>query len=173
MREQLRETLPELAGVTLRFGDDQGGGMGGVSTVSVSLFGEDMQLLEEYAEVVKRRLSLKEGMEDVRTSIEMGNEEIKIELNRDLAQQYGISPQSVSQIMNLTFRGMPLRRFQTDEREVPMGIILDPADRVGLYNLKNMLVGMEDDREIGLGTVASMEVTRGPVTIERNHQKRR
>ncbi|MCK4776331.1 MAG: efflux RND transporter permease subunit, partial [Candidatus Krumholzibacteria bacterium] len=126
IREDLREALPELAGVSLRFGDDEGGGAGGVATVGVTLFGEDMLMLEELALEVKRRLSLVEGMTDVRTSIEKGAEEIKIEINRELAQQYGISPQAVSGIMNLTFRGMPLRRFQMPDREVPMSISLSP-----------------------------------------------
>lgn len=171
IRKGLRDELPELAGCQLRFGDDQGGGSGGVSKVGVSLFGEDMLVLDDYAQEVKRRIALIEGMEDVHTSIEMGGEEIKIALNRDLAQQYGISPQAVSSIMNLTFRGMPLRRFQTPEREVDMGIILSPEDRVGLFNLKNLLVGMHEDREMTLGTVADLSVTRGPTTIRRNNQR--
>ena len=170
-REQLREALPELAGVKLRYGDDQGGGGGGVSTIQVSLFGEDMQMLDEYAQEVKRRMSLMEGLEDVRTSIDIGSEEIKIALNRDLAHQYGISPQTVSGIMNLTFRGMPLRKFQTAEREVEMGILLSPEDRIGMYNLKNLLVGMHEGREMTLGTVADLSVTRAATTIERNNQR--
>jgi HAE1 family hydrophobic/amphiphilic exporter-1 len=170
-RDSLRVALPELAGCSFRFGDDQGGGSGGVETIEVSLFGEDMTLLDEYSQEVKRRLSLLEGMEDVRTSIEMGSEEIKIALKRDLANQYGISPQTVSGIMNLTFRGMQLRRFQTPDREVPMEISLSPEDKVGLYNLKNLLVGMSDGRDMTLGTVADLTVSRGPTTIRRNAQK--
>jgi HAE1 family hydrophobic/amphiphilic exporter-1 len=171
IREDLREALPELAGVTLRFGDDEGGGSGGVQAVQVSLFGEDMLLLDEYAQEVKRRMALIDGMEDVRTSIETGAEEIKIELKRDLAQQYGISPQTVSGIMNLTFRGMPLRRFQTPDREVPMEISLSPEDRVGLYNLKNLLVGINEGRDMTLGTIADLSVARGPTTIRRENQR--
>lgn len=170
-RERLREILPELAGCRYLLGDDQGGGAGGVSRLEVTIFGEDMRLLEDYANIVRRRLTLMEGMEDVRTSIETGAEEIKIALKRELAHQYDVNPQAVSGIMNLTFRGMDLRKFQTEEREVPMGIILDPADRVGLYNLKNLMVGMQDGRETTLGTVADLEITRGPVTIERQDQK--
>ena len=171
-RENLRERLPDLAGVQFRLGDDEGQGGGGVSKIAVSLFGEDMSLLEEYADIVKGRLSLLEGIEDLRTSIENGGEEIQIAINRDLAQQYGVSPQQVSGIMNLTFRGMPLRRFQTDEREVEMGIILSPEDRIGLFNLKNMLVGMsENGQELTLGTVADLSIDRGPTTIERNNQR--
>jgi HAE1 family hydrophobic/amphiphilic exporter-1 len=171
IREQLREELPQLAGATLRLGDEEGGSSGGVKQVQVTLFGEDIIMLQEYADEVKRRLSLLEGIEDVRTSIELGKEEIKIALNRELARQYEISPQSISGIMNLTFRGMPLRRFQMADREVPMTISLSPEDRIGMHNLKNLLIGMNEEKELTLGTVADLSVSRGPTTIRRQHQK--
>jgi HAE1 family hydrophobic/amphiphilic exporter-1 len=170
-RKKIKETLPQLAGVTLRFGDEEGEGSGGVRRIRVTLFGEDMDLLNEYAGEAKRRLALVEGLEDVRTSAESGREEISITLDRAAGQQYNLSPQTVSGIMSLTFRGMPLRRFQTAEREVPMTISLSPEDKVGIHNLENLLVGMNEGKELTLGTVAGMSVSRGPTTIRRQHQK--
>ncbi len=170
-REQLREILPMMAGVRFRLGDEEGQSSGGAQVVRVTLFGEDDDLLEEIAEEVKRRFEILEGLDDVRTSIEMGREEIKISLNRDLAFRYGITPESMGAILNLTFRGVPLRRFQTENREVPMTITLDPDDRVGIYNLRNLTVGMSDDKVITLGAVADFSESRGPTTINREHQK--
>jgi HAE1 family hydrophobic/amphiphilic exporter-1 len=170
-RKKIKEALPQLAGVTLRFGDEEGEGSGGVRRVRVTLFGEDMDLLNEYAGEAKRRLALVDGLEDVRTSVESGREEIAITLDRAVGQQYNLSPETVSGIMNLTFRGMPLRRFQTAEREVPMTISLSPEDKVGIHNLENLLVGMNDGKELTLGAVADMSVSRSPTTIRRQHQK--
>lgn len=170
-RKKLRDALPGLAGVTLRFGDEQGAGGGGVKRISVTLFGEDMDLLGEYAAEAERRLSLVGGLEDVRKNVRAGGEEIKISLDRAMARQYDVSPQAVSGIMNLTFRGMPLRRFQTRDREVPMTISLSPEDRVGVHNLENLRVGMNEGRELTLGTVAELTVGPGPGTIRRQHQK--
>jgi HAE1 family hydrophobic/amphiphilic exporter-1 len=170
-RKKLRDTLPQLAGVTLRFGDEEGTGSGGVRRIKVTFFGEDMDLLNEYAGEAKRRLSLVDGMEDVRTSVETGREEINISMDRATGQQYNLSPQELSGIMNLTFRGMPLRRFQTADREVPMTISLSPEDKVGIHNLENLLVGMTDGKELTLGAVADLTVSRGPTTIRRQHQK--
>ncbi len=170
-RKKIKETLPQLAGVTLRFGDEEGEGSGGVRRIRVTLFGEDMDLLNEYAGEAKRRLALVDGLEDVRTSVESGREEIAITLDRAAGQRYNLSPQTVSGILNLTFRGMPLRRFQTAEREVPMTISLSPEDRVGIHNLENLLIGTNEGKELTLGTVADMSVSRVPTTIRRQHQK--
>jgi HAE1 family hydrophobic/amphiphilic exporter-1 len=73
--------------------------------------------------------------------------------------------------MNLTFRGVQLNRFQTREREVPMTISLDPVDRVGIHNLRNLVVGMTDDKEITLGSIAQFKETRGAQEIRRQNQK--
>jgi HAE1 family hydrophobic/amphiphilic exporter-1 len=52
-----------------------------------------------------------------------------------------------------------------------MDISLSPEDRVGLHNLENLLVGMNDGVDMTLGTVADLSVTRGPTTIRRNNQR--
>jgi len=169
-RKFLRRVIPEMAGVTIRMGDDGGGSSGGAQVMQVSLFGEDKQVLEEIATEVKRRIGYLDGMTDVKTSVEMGTEQIQINLDRELASRYELNTQEIASILNLTFRGIPLNRFQAKDREVPMSISLDPDDTVGIYNLNNLLIGMRDDQEITLGSVATLEETRGPSTIRRENQ---
>ncbi len=169
-RKRLREIIPEMAGVKISLGDDQGQSSGGATSISVNLFGEDKQALDVLAEEVKRRFAYLDDFDDVKTSVEMGREQIRISLDRELASRYSLTPEGITGIMNLTFRGVQLNRFQTKEREVPMIISLDPADRVGIFNLENLLVGMQEDREVTLGSVASFEETRGASNIRRLNQ---
>ncbi|MBI4721319.1 MAG: efflux RND transporter permease subunit, partial [Chitinivibrionia bacterium] len=171
IRKQMHERLPLMAGVKLHLGDEEGERGGGATTVRVTLFGEDIDLLAELAEEVKRRLQIMGSLQDIRTSIETGRDEIKISLNRELASRYGVSPDMVGGIMNLTFRGMPLRRFQARDHEIPMSLELSPQDKLTLYNLENMLVGFNNDREITLGSLAEFSVQKGPSIISREHQK--
>jgi HAE1 family hydrophobic/amphiphilic exporter-1 len=51
-----------------------------------------------------------------------------------------------------------------------MYISLDPSDKVGIYNLQNLLVGMQGDREITLGSIAEFAEVRGPSNIRRQNQ---
>lgn len=171
MRKTLHARLPLMAGAKLRLGDEEGEQGGGVTNIRVTLFGDDVDLLTEIAEEVKRRFQIMGKLEDVRTSIETGRDEIRISLNRDRASRYGINPETVGGIMNLTFRGMPLRKFQAKDHEIPMTIELSPQDKLALFNLENMLVGYSNDQEITLGAVADFTVQKGPSTIRREHQK--
>ena len=171
IRNTLHAQLPLMAGAKLRLGDEEGEQGGGATNIRVTLFGEDIDLLTEISEEVKRRFQLMGKLEDVRTSIESGRDEIRISLNRERASRYNISPQTVGGIMNLTFRGMPLRKFQAEDHEVPMTIELSPQDRLALFNLENMLIGFNNGQEVTLGAVADFDLRKGPSTIRREHQK--
>jgi HAE1 family hydrophobic/amphiphilic exporter-1 len=169
-RKKLRDIIPEMAGMRLRMGDDTGQSSGGATQLQVSLFGEDKQLLEELAVEVKRRFGYIDDIMDIRTSSERGKEQIRIRLDRELASRYNLTSSDIANVLNLTFRGVQLNRYQAHDREVPMWISLDPDDKVGIYNLHNLLVGMNDDREVSLGSVASFTETRGPTNISRRNQ---
>jgi HAE1 family hydrophobic/amphiphilic exporter-1 len=122
------------------------------------------------AEEVKRRFEYLDDLTDVKTSIETGREQIQISLDREQASRFSLTSEGITGVMNLTFRGVQLNRFQTKEREVPMIISLDPSDKVGIYNLQNLLVGMQDDREVTLGSIATFKETRGASNIWRQNQ---
>jgi len=169
-RKALREIIPEMAGVKIRLGDEEGGSSGGASVIEVNIFGEDKQALNVLAYEVKRRFEYLDDFTDIKTSVEMGREQIQIKLDRELASRYSLTSEGIASIMNLTFRGVQLNRFQTKDREVPMYISLDPSDKVGIYNLQNLLVGMQEDREVTLGSVAEFAEVRGPSNIRRQDQ---
>jgi HAE1 family hydrophobic/amphiphilic exporter-1 len=169
-RKALREIIPEMAGVKIRLGDEEGGSSGGASVIEVNIFGEDKQALNVLAYEVKRRFEYLDDFTDIKTSVEMGREQIQIKLDRELASRYSLTSEGIASIMNLTFRGVQLNRFQTKDREVPMYISLDPSDKVGIYNLQNLLVGMQDDREVTLGSIAEFAEVRGPSNIRRQDQ---
>jgi HAE1 family hydrophobic/amphiphilic exporter-1 len=169
-RKMLRRAIPDMAGVELRMGDDSGESSGGATMLQVSIFGEDKQVLDEIANEVKRRFGYLKGLTDIKTSVELGKDQIQVTLDRDLASRYSLDSRSIANVMNLTFRGVQLNRFQSKDREVPMTITLDPADKVGIYNLDNLLVGMNEDREVTLGSIAKFEETHGPQDIRRENQ---
>ncbi len=170
LRDYMREELPVLAGSVYRFGGEDEGGMG-VETLSVTLFGEDTRLLETLAAEAERRIKLLDGMQDMGTDVDEGTDEIRIILDRQLAGRYGVSPRDLSQVLGLTFRGVPLRKFQGADREIDLGIVLEPSDRRNIDNLRRLPVTYREDRPVLLGQLARFEVGKGPQGIRRENQK--
>jgi len=171
LRQKFRKELPVQAGVRYVMGDDDGPSRGGQS-IRVRLFGEDSDLLAELSTEVKRRLSLIDGIEEVRTNNDTGSEEVHVVVNHERASRFSVTPSSVASILNLTFRGIALRDLQAEDREVPVGILLRPEDRKSLENLKSMTVDISDDgRPVLLGQIADFDFQNTRSTIYRQDQR--
>ncbi|MBN1826901.1 MAG: efflux RND transporter permease subunit [Candidatus Eisenbacteria bacterium] len=170
LRQYLRENLPELAGTRYRFGTDEDVG-GGARGVSVTLFGEDTDLLRELSEEAARRIGMLPGVTETRTGVEEGRDEVRVVLDRDRGGRFGISPATLAQILGLTFRGVPLRDFQGRDREIEMDIVLEPSDRRNIDNLAKLPITYREGRPILLGQVARFEFGKSPARIYRERQK--
>ena len=170
VREDLREHLPVQAGVTYRYGDEEGQGTGAKS-VSVTLFGEETELLHELSHEAKRLLGSVEGVTDLRNEAESGRKEIQVAVDNEAASRFGISASTISQVMGLTYRGVQLPRLNTGDKEIDMIVVLDPADRESIENLEILTVGSVDGRAIQLNQVADFSITESPRRIFRNDQK--
>jgi len=169
MRQYLREKLPVMPGSHYQFDNEEMSG--GAQTLMVTLFGEDTDYLVELAEEAKRRIALVEGVEDVTTDAEDGRDEVQVRLRPDESGRFEVSPRSLAQILNLTFRGSQVAEYKGPDREVPIGIVLQPANRRSIENLKSMVVSRENDQDIVLGQVADFELTRSPGRIFREGRR--
>jgi HAE1 family hydrophobic/amphiphilic exporter-1 len=170
LRDMFREGLPVQAGVTYMLGDDDAPNMG-AQTLRVSLFGEDSDMLAELAVEAKRRMALVDDVHDVRTNVEQGREEVHVIVNREKASRFGVNPNGIAGILNLTFRGVDLREMQANDREVPIGILLTPEDRKSLEHLRVMTIGIQDGRPVTLEQVADFQFKHAPTNIHREQQR--
>jgi HAE1 family hydrophobic/amphiphilic exporter-1 len=171
LRKRLRDDLPELAGVKLRLGDDSGDAGAGAKSFSVTLYGEDSELLAGMSDEVKRRLSLFDDIQDLRTDIEQGADEIQVKVDSELAERYGITADEIAQVMGITFRGVQLPRVATERREVDLWVLLQPEDRQDIESLSSLVVSVQNDRDITLEQVAALEIAKGPARISRENQR--
>jgi HAE1 family hydrophobic/amphiphilic exporter-1 len=137
----------------------------------VTLFGEDTDLLQGLATEARRQLSLLPDVKEVRTDLEQGRDEVRVVLDRSQGGRYGIDSRTLAQILALTFRGVPLREFQGEDREINMDIVLEPHDRRNIDNLMRLPISYRDERPILLGQVAHFEIAKGPQQIQREQQK--
>lgn len=169
-REQLREDLPRFAGVEYRLGADDGGGAG-AKGFSVTLHGEDSAELGVLAREVKRRFGLLDGIEDVSTDEERGNREVHVHVDGEQARKLGVDPRTVSEVMAITFRGVPLPRLPAASRELDFWVVLREEDRRNVDDLRSLTVSSENGHDITLGQIATMELGRGSSRITRRDQR--
>ena len=171
VRERIRNEVPKIAGVELTF-DDEDAQTGGDSTFfRVNLFGEDIERLALLAQDVERRLAATEGIEDARSSIGSSRQEIQVTLNQELAANYGVTPQTLSETFAFTLGGLRLRRYNAGDKEVELLLMMSQRDVSTLDDLKNFVVSGQDGRGVTLGTLAEFRVVDQPKTIQRENRK--
>jgi HAE1 family hydrophobic/amphiphilic exporter-1 len=169
-RDRLRALLPIKAGVGLRIATSRG--RHGSTGVEVELSGDDSVVLGLLANQVAARLAELPMIEDVDTSLESGDEEIRVAVERERALQSGLSSQAVAWTVANALSSRPVSHFKTGEREADLIMQFREEDRETLDQLKNLPV-FAAGANLPLGAVADFEVVAGPRTIEReNHREK-
>lgn len=171
-RTRLREILPELPGVKLQV-QETGQGWNrhrGRNMVAFQIVGEDTEVLMGLAGRAIERLEAIPGLLDVQTRHAEAQQELHIEPDRDLAARYGVTPDQVSQVVGLTFRGRRLQRFRTPDGEREMRLTLDEQQTESLDQLQNLKLQTADGGDVPLTAVARLNERPGREGIQRDNR---
>jgi len=166
--EEIQEVLPVVPGVEWR----QRRGFGRTSGVQVRLVGESTTELARLAEAVQLHLEVEvEGINNLDNSLESGNEEVRVRVDRRAAERQGLTSTQVAQAVSGALRGQVATRFRAGEREIDVLLQLRDEDRVSIDQLRNLAVGTPDGSSVPLGIVADILVVGGPQDIQRENRQ--
>jgi len=167
-REKIRALLPVIAGVEFKIATEHG--RYGSSGIEVELTGDDPAVLELLAATVAERLAALPTIADVDTSLDSGDEEIRVEVDRERALHAGLSTRAVAATVSNALSSRAVSHFKTGEREVDLVMQYREADRETLEQLKSVAV-FANGAALPLGALADFRKVAGPESIEReNHQ---
>jgi hydrophobic/amphiphilic exporter-1 (mainly G- bacteria), HAE1 family len=165
----IQDELPIVPGVQWR--QRRAWGAGGGGRVSVRLIGENTNVLAALAEQVEWRLEREvAGIQNLDNSLQAGNEEIRVRVNREAAERQGLSSRDVAQAVSGALRGRAATRFRSGDREVEVLAQLREEDRLSIDQLGTLAIGTADGRNVQLNTVADLVVVGGPQDIRRENR---
>ena len=164
VRAQLRELLPTVGGVSfvLDADDDDGG-----QTVRVQLFGIDTEPLKKVRDDLVTLFGAVPGLHDVRPGEKNGKKELVVSVDREQANAYGVHPEEISQVFSFLLGGIPLPRFQQNDRETDVTLGLRIEDRATIQDISEIRI----NNGIKLGALARFEVRDRPGVIRRVDRK--
>ncbi len=169
IRKAISDGLPLIPGAVIELAQEGGQDS---NWITASLYGEDTEELKNLARRVRTELLDTEGFDEVYTDLSGARDELRVHLRRDLARKYGISPQSVSQILSMTVRTQQMRSYKTSEGEIELWLGIDPEDMQNVNDLKAIVVGAGRDGEpVLLGNVADLRLGRVPGRIGRENKR--
>lgn len=166
--EQIQEELPEIIIGEPSFDFDFQGGAEGFS---LQISGESTEHLAEISDELIRLLRTVDGLENVRSEGRVGEQEIRVVVDRERAINVGLSTELIAQSISTAMRGENLREFRGEESEIKVRLAFRDSDKQGLDDLANLPLYNEAGERIRLGSVADFHITRGPRAIERRDRQ--
>jgi HAE1 family hydrophobic/amphiphilic exporter-1 len=109
--ERIEKDLPEIAIGKPSFQFNQQGGGDGFS---IQISGDSTETLNELSIDVARALSSIEGLKDVRSDAEEGEQEVRVSIDRTRAANVGLTTAVVAEAISIAMRGENLREFRDD-----------------------------------------------------------
>ena len=168
--QKIQKALPQLPGIAYRL-RRMHGMSGGEMGISVTLKGDDLGVLSIIATDVQQQLAQISGVKDVETSLETGEEEVRVSVDRTRSNQYGLSSRRVAQTIFSALTSRASTKYKARDREIDIQIQLREEDRANLEKLKNLAVGSEKQTLVPLYTVAKFNVAKGPQQLVREKRK--
>ncbi|MDA0711730.1 MAG: efflux RND transporter permease subunit, partial [bacterium] len=163
IQKRVMDLLPQdIPGVRFKTGWSRGGRVG----VGVEIKGRNPQVLAILAEDIRTRMQDLPGVNGVETSLESGTEEIRVTVNRERAQRYGLSPREVATTIASALGTRGGTQFKTSDGEIDITVQLKEEDRATLEQLKNS----EFESDAGMVTFSSLanfDLQKGRNTIRR------
>ncbi|HSL93467.1 MAG TPA: efflux RND transporter permease subunit [Bacillota bacterium] len=147
------------------------GGLGGAA-ISVTLKGREVDVLNEWSELLVATIQSVEGTREVRSNVAVGVPEVQIVVNRTQASQYGLTAAQVAQSVRTTLSGRVATRYKLDGREIDVILRGDHRFRDELALLEMTMISTPMGISVPLSQIASIGIEQGPFTINRDGQAR-
>lgn len=140
--------------------------------IEVEVRGYDLATLRRLSREVEARLRDIDGLADVRSTLQTGNPELQVIYNRDRLSEYGLTLRSVADLVRNKIQGHVATDFRQRERQIDVLVRLQEEDRLGVDELRNLVVNPGSAVPITLEAVARINVAEGPSEIRRVDQQR-
>ena len=120
-----------------------------------------------YAKTAEAQLHKIDGASEIKLSVEEGNPEISVTVDRDKMTSLGLNVATVGQTLRTAFSGNTDNKFRTGNNEYDINIILDEANRTSIDDVRNINFVNKDGFRIQLSQFADINFTSGPALLER------
>ena len=146
---------------------------GAKQDVVCKLFGENLDTLSFYADIIANKINLVKGANDITKEVVTGVPQIVIKFNREMLGLYNINIETLNKNINAAFAGFPAGFVFEDERKFDIVVRLDNFSRKNINDVKNLLINTENGSQIPLSQLATIELKNSVNQIQREKVERR
>ncbi|HEX7409211.1 MAG TPA: CusA/CzcA family heavy metal efflux RND transporter [Candidatus Binatia bacterium] len=176
--DAMTDRLAIFPGVTFNFSqpikDNVDEAMSGVKgELSIKVFGPDLNVLQEKAEAITQVLAKIKGVHDLDYDHLTGQPQLRIPIDREQANRYGITVTDVQDAIETATAGKRVSDILEGERRFPLVVKLSDGDGQSPERLANLLVPSPGGARIPLAQLAHIDTASGFAQIVREENQRR
>ncbi len=142
------------------------------SDIAIKIFGDDMDVLNEYGEKVAAVVREVPGAADVKVELVTGLPSLQIKVDQAKIARYGVNASDVLEIVE-TLGGKEVTTVLEGARRFDLLVKYPERIREEPERIGSLLVGTPDGGRIPHSQLASIGVVEGPAQISREMSKRR
>jgi len=166
----LRDHLDQVPGLAYEFGRPS------LFTfrnpVEVEVYAYNLDTLRLLSDAVAVRLAEVRGIDDIESSMRLGDPEVRIAFDRDRMAALSLDPAAASRLVRNAVQGEAATQFSDLDRKLDIRVRANEDERSAVAALASLEVGRNRGMAVPLGSVANVTVERGPSEIRRISQQR-
>jgi HAE1 family hydrophobic/amphiphilic exporter-1 len=135
--------------------------------LSLVVTGPHLDSVMNFANAAMAELRKVPGATEIRLSVEAGNPEISVQVDRDKMAALGLSLSTVGSTMQTAFSGNTDGKFRQGEYEYDINIRYEKFNRQNITDVSNLLFINDRGQQVRLSQFATVKEGSGPSQLER------
>jgi HAE1 family hydrophobic/amphiphilic exporter-1 len=129
--------------------------------------GPNVESAMKFAKLAEEELRKIPGTTEIKLTVEDGNPEINVQVDRDKMAALGLSLQTVGMTMQTAYSGNTDGKFRAGEYEYDINIKYNAFDRKNITDVGNLIFINDQGQQIKLSQFANITEGSGPSKLER------
>lgn len=166
--EEIRKKVSNIAGAKIEVSVTDASSMGGSGgPINVQVRGDDLEVLEQISAQVTEIVRKVPGTREVTSSLDQGNPEVQVKIDRQRAAAYGLSPRQIAAEIQNSMLGTVASTYKNEGDEYDIRVRYEPQNHKELDYLQNLPILTTAGAVVRLSQVADFTMEPGPVQINR------
>ena len=142
------------------------------SALAVKIYGSDLNVLQDKALEIKRRLAKIPGFKELTVVRELGQPSLLIQVNREKITRYGVNVADVEGVIQAAVGGQAATQVIQGEKLFDLVVRMKPEFRENAQQIANLLVGTPSGQQIPLSSLTDIQEGTGASFIYRENNSR-